>query len=160
MLVLWHLKILWGDPWGGLGVVRTLYLDCREAKFMMLDDPLWGWGSLCFIWHRHEAWWHLIMLDDAWWSLMKLNEAWWSLMKLDDAWWRLIMLDDAWWWTDKWDKTIFYFLFSEEQKVRIVTLLGQLKSFAKVGSRKPNSISKFLPWISDRLITLRLKIHV
>ena len=29
-----------------------------------------------------------------------------------------------------------------------------------IGSRKPNNISKFLPWISDRLITLRLKIHV
>ena len=29
-----------------------------------------------------------------------------------------------------------------------------------IGSRKPNNIGKFLPWISDRLITLRLKIHV
>ena len=29
-----------------------------------------------------------------------------------------------------------------------------------IGSRKPNNISKFLPWISDRLIILRLKIHV
>ena len=53
-------------------------------------------------------------------------------------------------------KNIWYFGFENSHFKSIWKNLD----LVFIGSRKPNNISKFLPWISDRFITLRIKIHV